>query len=83
MTAPSQPNKLYSLLPYLLTVFSFIGGFYVNYLSYTNKVDSLIDVVNKLNTKMDAQGTNYNTLDKRMSKVEFYLFEYRKPANNP
>lgn len=77
MTAPSQPNKLQAFLPYLLAIGSFMGGFYVNYLSYTNKVDVLITAVNELTITVKDQGTNYTGLDKRVSKIEFYLFEYK------
>ena len=81
----SQPIKTHLFLPYLVgiatAIVSFTGGFYVNYLSYTNKVDSLIEAVNKLAAKVDTQSTNFTTLDKRVAKIEFYLFEYKQSTH--
>ena len=77
----SQPIKTQMLLPYIVglvtAIVSFTGGFYVNYLSYTNKVDSLIDAVQKLTNIVETNSNRYTSLDKRVSKIEFYLFEYK------
>ena len=88
----NQQNRLHIFLPYIIgglgAVLSFFGGNYLNYLSYTNKVDvltkavtNLTEIVNKQSDKIDASNERYNSLDKRTSKIEFYLFEYKKPES--
>nr|WP_276898520.1 hypothetical protein [Pedobacter kyonggii] len=80
MTAPNQQNKLIAFLPYLLSVITYFGGSYINSLNYTDKVDNLITTVNNMNQKMDSKTEKDNAIDKRVSKIEFYLFEYKKPV---
>ena len=75
-----------AFLPYVFTVLSFFFGGAVTYLKKANQLDNLTAEVANLNQniteltkKLDASNDRYNSLDKRTSKIEFYLFENKKP----
>ena len=79
-------NKLLAYLPYIFSVLSFLGGgaivsvTKVNQLdNLTNQVKSLNENIEKLTKKLDDSNERYTSMDKRVSKVEFYLFENKGP----
>lgn len=83
MQLQNQPNKFSAILPYFLSIFTFFAGNYINSISYTDKVDGLVTSVNLINQKFDNKTEKDAAIDKRVSKIEFYLFEYKKPTTEP
>jgi outer membrane murein-binding lipoprotein Lpp len=86
MTTTNQ-NKFLAYLPYIFSVLSFFGGGAIVSLTKINQLDNLShqvqtlnDNIEKLSKKLDESNAQYTSMDKRVSKVEYYLFENKQPA---
>ena len=66
-----------AFLPYVFTVLSFFGGFYISSLSFANKLDNLTGQIStlansfdRMTDKVENSKERYNNLDKRVSILE-------------
>ncbi|MBD1364369.1 hypothetical protein IDJ77_11170 [Mucilaginibacter sp. ZT4R22] len=77
MVAPRAQNKFLQVLPYIFSALTFLGGWYMSFLSSSYKVDNLTmmitgltNAVNTLTSKLENNSALYNNLDKRVSIIE-------------